>query len=68
MITKKETIQILLNLDQSTIIDENWWGYLMEKETLLALLVFTDLNSYERVLKFYEGYTIDKLINEILEK
>ena len=46
----------------------NWFSYLIEKETLLSLFIITNLNSYTEILNKYEGYSIDELLNEILNK
>lgn len=68
MITKKEAIIKLLSLEDNTIIDENWFMCLIESNTLIALFIITDLNSYQEILNKYEGYSIDELLNEILNK
>ena len=68
MITKKEAIIKLLSLEDNTIIDMNWFSHLIEKETLLSLFIVTNLNSYTEILNKYEGYSIDELLNEILNK
>ena len=68
MITYRKTIQILENLDEDTIIDANWFTYLIEGNTLIALFIITNLNSYQEILDKYEGYSIDELLNEILNK
>lgn len=66
MITKKEAIIKLLSINKDTIIDLNWFSYLIETEILLALFIITNLNSYTELLNKYEGYSIDELLNEVL--
>lgn len=66
MLTKKQAINHLLNIKPKTVIDENWFSDLIDKDTLLSLFVTTNLNSYQEILDEYEGYTIDELLNEIL--
>jgi|JI6StandDraft_1071083.scaffolds.fasta_scaffold968718_1 uncharacterized radical SAM superfamily Fe-S cluster-containing enzyme len=68
MITNREAIKILESLDEGTIIDANWFTYLIEGNTLIALFKITDLNSYQEILDKYEGYSINELLNEILNK
>lgn len=68
MITKKEAVVRLLSIDQDTVIDENWFSYFIEGDTLLCLFIITNLNSYKEILDIYEGWTIDELLNEILNK
>ena len=68
MITKKKAIVELLSIQDNTIIDKNWFNYLIEGNSLIALLIFTNLNSYQEILDKYEGYSIDELLNEILNK
>ena len=68
MITNREAIKILESLDEGTIIDANWFTYLIEGNTLIALFKITDLNSYQEILYKYEGYSINELLNEILNK
>lgn len=68
MITNREAIKILESLDENTIIDANWFMYLIESNTLIALFIITDLNSYQEILDKYEGYLINELLNEILNK
>lgn len=68
MITNREAIKILESLDENTIIDTNWFMYLIESNTLIALFIITDLNSYQEILDKYEGYLINELLNEILNK
>lgn len=68
MITKREAIIKLLSINKDTIIDLNWFSYLIESEILLALYIITDLNSYNQILNKYEGYSINELLNEILNK
>jgi len=47
-------------------IDTNWFNYLIGGNTLIALLIFTNLNSYQEILDKYEGYSLEELLNEIL--
>jgi hypothetical protein len=68
MITNREAIKILESLDENTIIDANWFTYLIEGNTLIALFKITNLNSYQEILDKYEGYSINELLNEILNK
>ena len=68
MITKKKAIFELLSIQDNTIIDKNWFNYLIGGNILIALLIFTDLNSYQEILDKYKGYSIDELLNEILNK
>jgi len=68
MITKKEAIIELLSIQNNTVIDANWFNYLIGGNTLIALLIFTNLNSYQEILDKYEGYSLEKLLNEILNK
>jgi uncharacterized radical SAM superfamily Fe-S cluster-containing enzyme len=68
MITNREAIKILESLDEGTIIDANWFTYLIEGNTLIALFKITDLNSYQEILDKYEGYSLEELLNEILNK
>ena len=67
-ITNREAIKILESLDENTIIDANWFMYLIESNTLIALFIITDLNSYQEILDKYEGYSINELLNEVLNK
>lgn len=66
IITKKEAIAELLFIQNNTIIDINWFNYLIGGNTLIALLIFTNLNSYQEILDKYEGYSLEELLNEIL--
>lgn len=66
IITKKEAIAELLFIQNNTVIDINWFNYLIGGNTLIALLIFTNLNSYQEILDKYEGYSLEELLNEIL--
>ena len=61
-------LRILLNIEPNTVIDPNWWDYFMnDMTTLNALLEITKRNDYEDVLCEYEGFTVEELIENIIE-
>lgn len=63
--TTQEALEILLDIDTTTVIDDNWGGYLKEQPKVVeALCKFTNLNSYDEVLEYYEGWSIIDIIEE----
>jgi len=63
----EKALEILLKICEEspkTVIDHNWEDYLKDTETLEAILTIAKLPNYRKVLKFYEGYTIEELINK----
>jgi hypothetical protein len=64
--TKKEAIKILETVDPTTVIDDNWDGYLEEQPIVIeALCSITKTFDYTVVLQIYEGYTIKDLLNDL---
>lgn len=64
--TKKESIKILEELDPITVIDDNWDSYLKEQpEVIEALCNITNCFDYQEILKIYEGFTIEDLLNDL---
>jgi hypothetical protein len=61
--TRQEALEILLEIDTSTVIDDNW-GDFIEPKVVEALCKYTNLNSYDEVLEYYEGWYIIDIIEE----
>lgn len=49
---KKQAKTILKNTDQTTVLDDNYWDYLIDSPVLKALLILTGFDTYEQIL-FY---------------
>lgn len=64
---KLEAIEILLNVDPTTVIDDTWWDYFMEDpKEYNAMMLLSELKSYKEILDVYEGYYIREFLCEIL--
>ena len=60
---KLEAIEILLNVDITTVIDENWWDSFMEDPKYYdAMLVLSGMSSYKEILNMFEGFYIRDFI------
>lgn len=60
-----DAINKLLDLDQTTVIDDVWEDYLDEDlEILNSLKLLSGLNTYEKILAMYEGYYIKDFLNK----
>jgi len=65
--TKLEAIEVLLEWDTSTVIDDNWWDYFMEDPTYYnAMMVLTEMKSYKTILDKYEGFYIREFLCDVL--
>ena len=64
---KLEAIEILLNVDSTTVIDEGWWDSFMEDpKEYDAMILLSGLESYKKILDIYEGYLIREFLCEVL--
>jgi len=64
--TLHKAFDILHNLDPSTVIDCNWYGYFIDDtQTLIALLTVSRIETYKDFLSKYEGYTIPEFLEDI---
>lgn len=65
--TKLGAIEVLLECDTSTVIDDIWWDYFMEDPTYYdAMIVLTEMKSYKTILKKYEGFYIREFLCDVL--
>lgn len=64
---KLEAIDILLGVDTTTVIDENWWDYFMDDpKEYNAMMLLSGLESYKKLLDVYEGYLVREFLCEVL--
>ena len=65
--TKLGAIEVLLECDPSTVIDDTWWDYFMEDPTYYdAMMVLTEMKSYKAILDKYEGFYIREFLCDVL--
>jgi hypothetical protein len=65
--TKLEAIEVLLECDPTTIIDEIWWEYFIENPSYYdAMMILTEMKSYKAILNKYEGYYIREFLCDVL--
>jgi hypothetical protein len=65
--TKLEAIEVLLECNSSTIIDDNWWNYFKADPTCYdAMIVLTEMTSYSAILKKYEGFYVREFLCHVL--
>ena len=65
--TKLEAIEILLDCDKETVIDDTWWDYFMEDPSEYnAMICLSEMNSYKEILDKYEGFYIREFLCEVL--
>lgn len=64
---KLEAIEILLNVDPTTVIDDTWWDYFMEDpKEYNAMMLLSGLSSYKEILDKFEGFYIKEFLCEVL--
>ena len=64
---KLKAIELLLECDPSSIIDDNWWDYFKTNPTYYnAMIVLSGFTSYQQILTQYEGYYIRDFILDML--
>jgi hypothetical protein len=67
--TKKvDALRHLGSIDRSTVIDCWWYEYIHGTPTLSALRTVTGIKNYGRILKHFEGYTIEELLLKCLNE
>ena len=64
---KLEAIEILLDVDITTVIDENWWDCFMnDPKEYEAMMLLSGLESYKKILDKFEGYLVREFLCEVL--
>lgn len=56
------------NIVPDTVIDDNWYDYLIDGYTLYHLMVATQLRSYSDIVGAFEGYYMTELIKHLREE
>lgn len=65
--TKLEAIEVLLECDPSTVIDDNWWDCFKEDPKYYdAMITLTGMSSYKAILNKYEGFYIREFLCHVL--
>jgi hypothetical protein len=66
-LTKLEAIEVLLEYNSSTVIDDNWWDSFKGDPTCYdAMIVLSGMNSYKAILDKYEGFYIREFLCHVL--
>lgn len=60
----ENAIRIIRDLNQSTIIDFNWYDYIKGTVVLSALLKVANVKTYKILMKKYEGYDLETFLSK----
>lgn len=64
---KLEAIEILLDVDITTVIDECWWDCFMDDpKEYEAMMLLSGLENYKEILDKFEGYLVREFLCEVL--
>jgi hypothetical protein len=60
----ENAIRIIRDLNQSTIIDFNWYDYIKGTVVLSALLKVANVKTYKMLLQKYEGNDLETFLSK----
>lgn len=60
----ENAIRIIRDLNQSTIIDFNWYDYIKGTVVLSALLKVANVKTYKILMHKYEGYDLETFLSK----